>query len=648
MASGSVDIALAQAQRLLPSSPLAAAEQASEVLKVAPAHPGARLILGSAQGLMGQGAAAVETLSTLAREQPRSAIVHFELGIALANAGDVTRAASALRMAAALKPGWPEAWRKLAESLDLLGDEDGSDAARAHFLRAANSDPALAGAATSLVANDLPQAEAALRIHLTAHPTDVAALRMLAEVVARLRHYADAQRILERCLELAPGFEAARHTYALVLQRQAKSVAALPEIERLLGREPGNLSYRTLQVAILVSLGDYVRAIAVLEAALRIDAHQPRLWMTYGQALKAAERPADSAAAYRHAIVLEPTLGAAYWNLANLKAFRFGSDDIETMRTRLARLDLSPLDRLHFDFALGKALEDERRFEAAFRHYREGNAQRLQLRPYRADATTGFVRRAQSLYTRQFLARHGNSGCMAKDPIFILGLPRSGSTLIEQILAHHSQVEGTLELPDIPAIARDLSGRPGQACGGLYPEVLTQFAPVMLRRLGERFLSSARAQRRTSAPIFIDRMPNNWLHLGLIHLILPNARIIDARRHPMACCFANFKHLFARGQGFSYSLTDLGAYYRDYVDLMTHFDQVLPGRVHRVIYERLVDDTEAEVRRLLDHCGLEFEPACLRPPIYRDSLEHWKHFEPWLAPLASALGPALTHYPGMH
>jgi tetratricopeptide (TPR) repeat protein len=648
MSTGAVDVALAQAQRLLPSSPLAAAEQASQVLKVVPAHPGARLILGSAQGLMGQGAAAVETLSTLAREQPRSAIVHFELGIALANAGDLTRAANALRKAAALKPGWPEPWRKLAESLDLLGDEDGTDAARAHWLRAANNDPVLAAAATSLVANDLPQAEAALRTHLAGHPADVAALRMLAEVVGRLRHYGDAQRILERCLELAPGFDAARHTYAIVLQRQAKSVAALPEVERLLGREPGNLIYRTLHAVILASLGDHIRAIAVLEAALRVNAHQARLWMTYGHALKHAQRPADSAAAYRRAIALEPTLGEAYWNLANLRAWRFGADDIEIMRTRLARLDLSPMDRLHFDFALGKALEDERNFEAAFRHYREGNAQRLRLRPYHAGETTGFVRRAQALYTREFFARHANSGCTATDPIFILGLPRSGSTLIEQILASHSAVEGTMELPDIPAIARDLSGKPGQARGGLYPEVLTEISPVTLRRLGERFLSSTRVQRRTSAPVFIDRMPDNWLHLGLIHLILPNARIIDARRHPMACGFANFKHHFAHGQGFSYSLTDLGAYYRDYVDLMTHFDQVLPGRVHRVIYERLVDDTEAEVRRLLDHCGLEFEPACLRPSIYRDSLEHWRHFEPWLAPLAAALGPALTHYPGMH
>jgi tetratricopeptide (TPR) repeat protein len=642
-----VDVALAHAQRLLPGSPQAAAAQASEVLKVVPTHPGARLILGSAQGLLGQGTAAVATLAALAREQPRSAVVHFELGIALANTGDGPHAAIALRKAAALKPSWPEAWRKLAECLDLLGDEAGGAAARAHFLRAANNDPALANAAACLVANDLPQAEAALRAHLEGHPTDVAALRMLAEVADRLRRYGDAQRTLERCLELAPGFDAARHNYAIVLLRQAKAAAALPEVERLLGREPANLTYRTLHAAVLASLGDYVRSIAVLEAVLRVNARQPRIWMSYGQALKTAGRSADSVAAYRHAIGLEPTLGEAYWSLANLETFRFTGEDIETMRTRLARLDLSPSDRLHFAFALGKAHEDDQQYEPAFRHYSAGNAQRLELRPYHAEATTGFVRRAKALYTPEFFARHCDSGCTATDPIFILGMPRAGATLIEQILASHSQVEGTMELPEIPAIARELSGKPGQARGGTYPEVLSEFAPATLRRLGEQFLSATRAQRRTSAPIFIDRMPNNWLHLGLIHLILPNARIIDARRHPMACCVANFTHHFARGQRFSYSLPDLAAYYRDYVDLMAHFDRVLPARVHRVLYERLVDDTDSEVRRLLAYCGLEFEPGCAEPvrqPLYRAGLDHWKHFAPWLGPLEAALGPVLTRY----
>jgi predicted Zn-dependent protease len=639
------EVALALAQRLLPGSPLAAAAQASEVLKVAPTHPGARLILGSAQGLLGQGSEAVATLSALAREQPRSAIVHFELGIALGNAGDGPRAAIALRKATALKPTWPEAWRKLADCMDLLGDEIGSDAARAHFLRASNNDPALASAASCLVANDLPQAEAALRAHLATHPTDVAALRMLAEVTARLRRYCEAQKVLERCLELAPGFDAARYNYAIVLHRQAKDAAALPEVERLLGREPDNLNYRVVQTAVLSSLGDYVRGIAVLEAVLRLHAHQPRIWMRYGHALKSAGRTQDSAAAYRRAICLEPTLGEAYWSLANLESFRFTAEDIGAMRTRLSHLDLAASDRLHFDFALGKALEDEQQYEAAFRHYSAGNAQHLELHVYHAEETTGFIRRAKALYTPEFFARHRHSGSSATDPIFILGLPRAGSRLIEQVLTRHSQVEGTIELPDIPAIARELSGRPGQAQGGMYPQVLAEVSPVTLRRLGERFLSAARIQRRTSAPLFIDAMPDNWLHLGLIHLILPNARIIDARRHPLACCLANFKRHGAHDQDFSYSLTDLGACYRDYVDLMAHFELVLPGRVHRVIHEHLVHDTEKQVRELLGYCGLEFEAGCVPlEPRDRETLDDWRHYAPWLGPLEGALGPVLTQY----
>lgn len=639
MAANMVDAALADAQRLLPDSPQAAAAHASEVLKVLPTHPGARLILASAQGLLGQGTAAVETLAALAREQPRSAVVHFELGIALANTGQVPPAAVALRKAAALKPSWPEAWRKLADISDLLGDEAGSAAARAHFLQAANNDPALANAAHCLVANDLPQAEAALRGHLQGRPTDVAALRMLAEVTARLHRYGDAQKILERCLDLAPGFDAVRYHYALVLLRQAKAGAALPEVERLLGRDPANLSYRSLQATVLASLGDYVRSIAVLEAVLRVNDRQPRLWMTYGDALKTAGRTVDCVAAYRHAIALEPTLGEAYWNLANLRCCHFTAEDVDTMRTRLARLDLSTSDRLHFEFALGKALEDERQYAAAFGHYCAANALRLTLRPYDREETTGFVRRAKALYTSEFFADHRNSGCAATDPIFILGMPRAGAALVEQILASHSRVEGTMELPDIPAIVRDLAARPGQTCGALYPEVLAEVAPAMLRRLGERYLSAARIQRRTSAPIFIDRMPNNWLHLGLIHLILPNARIIDVRRHPLACCFANFKQHCARDPAFSYSLTDLAACYSDYVDLMAHFDRVLPGRIHRVIYERLVNDTDTEVRRLLAYCGLEFEPTCLPgESLLRDGSDDWQHFAPWLGPLETALG----------
>jgi len=385
--------------------------------------------------------------------------------------------------------------------------------------------------------------------------------------------------------------------------------------------------------------------------------------MGYGHALKTEGQTRQSITAYRRAIELEPTLGEAYWSLANLKTYRFSAADTGAMRRALAREDLAAEDRLHFEFALGKALEDEAAYEESFAHYEAGSAIRRALSPYDAGETTGFLRRSKALYTREFFAARAGSGTAAPDPIFVVGMPRSGSTLLEQILASHPLVEGTMELPDIAAMVRELVSPRTHEDWPRYPQVLEPLS-AELRELGERYLAQTRVQRKTDAPYFIDKMPNNFMHVGFIHLILPNARIIDARRHPLACCLSNFKQHFARGQSFSYSLDDVGRYYRDYVELMAHFDAVLPGRVHRVIYERLVDDPEAVVRQVLDYCGLPFDARCLRfyeneravrtasseqvrRPIYREGIDHWKHFEPWLGPLTAALGPVLDQYPAI-
>ena len=661
---GTLETALAHATRLLEAQPALAAAQASEILKAVPGHPHARLLLGAAQRLNGDSIVAVATLSALAQEQPNSAATYVELGLSLGQVGRTAEAVTALRRAVQLKPDRPDAWRQLADHLDLIGEAAAADQARARFIKAANRDPRLMAAANALVENDLPRAEALLREHLRAHETDVAALRMLAEVGARLRRYADSQALLERCLELAPSFHAARHNLAMVLYRQAKSEAALHEIEHLLRIEPRNPSYRNLKAAVLANLGDFSESIEVYEAVLREYPDQAKVWMSYGHALKTARRYDDSVTAYRRAIALTPSLGEAYWSLANLKTFRFGAADIDAMRTALAGEELTPDDRLHYEYALGKALEDAAAYEESFQHYSIGAAIRRRLTPYDADETTDHVRRSRAVFTPELFAAHQGGGCHAPDPIFVVGLPRAGSTLIEQILASHSRVEGTMELPDIPAMARELNGRHNRAAPALYPGNLASMRPEELRALGERYLAQTRVQRKSAAPHFIDKMPNNFMHVGLLHLILPNARIIDARRHPLGCCFSGFKQHFARGQNFSYSLTDAGRYYRDYVELMAHFDAVLPGRVHRVHYESMIDDTEVEVRRLLDYCGLPFEAGCLkfyeneravrtasseqvRQPIYREGVDHWKHFEPWLEPLKEALGPVLESYPAV-
>jgi tetratricopeptide (TPR) repeat protein len=542
-----------------------------------------------------------------------------------------------------------------------MGDDAAADSARSRFLKTSTQDPRLLSAAAALCDNEIATAETLLRTHLRERPTDIAAIRMFAEVAARLGRYRDAENLLARCLELAPSFHGARHNFAVVLFRQGKSAAALPEVERLLAAEPRNPNYLSLQAAVLAGIGEYERAVGIYKEVLAQYPSQARIWMSYGHALKTSGRTAEGIAAYRRTIELEPRFGEAWWSLANLKTFRFSAQDIEGLRAQLARADLTPEDRYHLHFALGKALEDLSDHGASFTHYEQGNALRRSQLHYDASHTSRHVARSRALFTREFFAARAGAGASAGDPIFIVGLPRAGSTLVEQILASHPQVEGTMELPDVPAIAQSLG--PGTRGGtARYPEVLSELSPAELRALGDTYLARTRIQRKSAAPFFIDKLPNNFLHVGLIHLMLPNAKIIDARRHPLGCCFSAFKQHFARGQSFTYDLAELGAYYRDYVELMAHFDEVLPQRVHRVLYERMVQDTESEVRRLLDYCGLAFEPQCLRfyeneravrtasseqvrTPIFREGLDQWRHYEPWLGPLKSALGPALAAYP---
>ncbi|MDR3506973.1 MAG: sulfotransferase [Caulobacteraceae bacterium] len=544
----------------------------------------------------------------------------------------------------------------------MAGQTKAADDAYARQIQASVNDPVLMEAAQALVDGRLAVTERLLRAHLNDNPTDVAAIRMLAEVGGRLGRYEDAEALLARCLELAPSFSPARYNYAIVLNRLNKQTEALAEIEPLLQQEPRNPGYRNLRAAILSQIGEYAGAIDDYASVLKDFPDQPKIWMSYGHLMKTVGRQAESIAAYRKSIDLAPALGEAYWSLANLKTVSFEASDMEAMRAQLARQDITNEDRFHLHFALGKALEDAGLYADSFEHYRQGNALRREAAPYDADLTHENVQRTIATFTSDFVASRAGSGCPAPDPIFVVGLPRSGSTLVEQILSSHSAVEGTMELPDIIAIAKRLGGRRAVGDSSAYPECLGELGADDLAELGEEFLARTRVQRKLGRPFFIDKMPNNFMHVGMIHLVLPNAKIIDARRRPMACCFSGFKQHFARGQLFTYDLDDIGRYYADYVALMSHFDAVLPGRVHRVIYEQMVADPEAEVRRLLAYCGLPFEEQCLRfyesgravrtasseqvrRPIFTDGVDQWRNFEPFLGALEAALGPILTTYP---
>jgi Flp pilus assembly protein TadD len=659
--TASLDIALAHAARLLASDPALAAEQATEILRVVGDHPLALLLLGAAHCACGDAGKALGILVPLAAAHPQWAQAQLELGVALGQAGRGGEALSALRRAVALKPDLPRAWLALADHLVAIGDAQGADAAYTSHIRYSTADPRLLAAATALCDQRIPEAEAQLREHLKQAPTDVAAIRMLAEVAGRLGRDDDAEVLLARCLELAPGFHAARQNHAFVLNRCNRHAEALDDAETLLAADPGNPGYLNLKAVILSRIGDSDQAIALYETILATHPDHPKLWTSYGHALKTAGLQERAIAAYRRSIELDPDHGEAYWSLANLKTFRFDDADVRAMQERLAQVGLASEHRHHFEFALGKALEDAGEYAGSFQHYLEGNTLRKATAPYIANDTTTRARHARQVYTREFFQQRAGCGSDAPDPIFIVGLPRAGSTLIEQILSSHSAVEGTMELPEIISITRALRKRTDSPQATSYHDVVAELDADQLRALGERYLQRTRIHRMSGAPLFIDKMPNNFAHIGLIHLVLPNAKIIDARRHPLACCLSGFKQHFARGQNHTYDLDDLGRYYRDYVELMDHFDEALPGRVHRVIYEDMVDDTETEVRRLLAYCGLPFEDQCLRffenpravrtasseqvrKPIYREGIDHWRHYEPWLEPLKSALGPVLESW----
>ena len=511
-------------------------------------------------------------------------------------------------------------------------------------LAAATRDPALLRAALALRQNRLDEAEPLLKAHLKADPFDVAAIRMLAELAARIGRIQDAETLLRRTLELAPEFSAARVNLATVLYRSNRAAEALAQLDTLdVEREEGSAN---LRAAVLNRLGEFEGALALYEAMLARFPGHARVWMSQGHVLKTVGRLEEAVAAYRRAVALEPGFGEAWWSLANLKTVKLDEGDRAAMAQALAREDLAPEDRFHLEFASARAWEDAGDTAQAFAAYSAANAHRRALIHYDAAETTRRVERMTRTFDAAFFAR-APQGCDAPDPIFIVGLPRAGSTLVEQILASHSQVEATAELPDIPELWGSLGADPHAA--------LAAMTPGQAQAIGRDYLRRASPQRKTGRPFFIDKLPNNWLYTGFIKTILPRARIVDVRRHPLSAGVANFRQHFARGQHFAYDLADLGHYYRDYVALMAHFDAALPGAVHRIGYEALVADSEGEIRALLAALGLPFEEACLtfhqtdrpvrtpssqqvRSPIFRQGTENWQAWDAWLGPLRTALG----------
>jgi len=652
---GDLQVALKNAADLLAHDPRLTEEQAQEILKIYPEAVDAKRLLATAYRLQKMPQKGLDVLAPLLAEHTDSPDLFHEIAQCQGGVGQGDDAIRSLRKAVTIDPKHAAAWQSLGHQLAVTGDEEGSSQAFQQHFELSTSHPELIEATRLLREGKLGKAERIVRDLLKKHPADVSAIRVLADIGVKLGQFTDAGHLLERCLELAPDFHTARYSYSMVLMRQQEPEAAIDEAEKLLAQEPNNPNFLTLKASILTRIGDQSAALEIYEKVLKNYPNQARAQMSYGHTLKTVGRLEEAIKAYKKCIRLSPDVGEAYWSLANLKTFRFGDEDIDNMRRQVTTEGGDADDQSHLAFALGKALEDHKEYDESFKFYGRGNAiRRVGHRHHSKVNVLESVRQVRALPAAFFEERMG-WGCQAPDPIFVVGLPRAGSTLLEQILASHSQVEGTTELQDIIAISRKLANKNRENPAGKYPEVLAELPADQFRELGESYLETTRIQR-TDTPFFIDKMPNNFRHIGLIHLILPNSKIIDARRHPMGGCFSGFKQLFAKGQTFTYGLEDIGKYYRDYVRVMDHWDAVLPGRVHRVQYEEMVADTEAQIRALLDYCGLEFEEQCLRfyeterairtpsaeqvrKPIYKEGLEQWRQFEAHLDPLKEALGP---------
>jgi predicted Zn-dependent protease len=647
-------------RELLERGQFAAAFSAAQALQQeSPENRDVLYLTAVSQRYLGRIQDALATLVVLERHHPNYAWLYQERGhchVGLRAAGPATEA---FAHAVALNSTLSGSWNALQLLYRMSGRSADAEHAATQVANLATLPRDIVTAFSMYADGEIQDAEHVVRQYLLKHGDHVEGMRLLAQIGVKMDVLDDAECLLESLLTIAPQHHVARYEYALVLLKRHKHVRSGEEVEKLLKIDPGNPAYRTTFATVCTGFGDHQRALTLYQDILRLTPHEPELHLSIGHALKTLGRPQEAIEAYRAAAAAKPSFGEACWSLANLKTYRFTDAEIDRMRAAETDPATALVDRYHFCFAIGKALEDRAQYAESFRYYQDGNALKKTECLYRPDPLERTAKLQQSLCTREFFAARSEFGSADASPIFIVGLPRSGSTLIEQILASHSKVEGTMELADIPRLVQDLQGRETHGSVPKYPGILGTLGAQEFRRMGEKYLSDTLVYRQAAPgakPFFIDKMPNNFRHLALIHLILPNAKIIDARREPLACCFSNFKQLFASGQQFTYSIEDITRYYRMYVELMAHWNAALPSKILRVEHEGVVRDLESNVRRILEFCELEFEAACLdfhktkrnvhtasseqvRQPIFKDGLEQWRHFDPWLGPLKAALGP---------
>jgi len=605
--------------------------------------------------------AALECLETLKSVAPEYGRAHQEEGHTYRDWGRLDNALQAYARACRFNPALESSWRGQLDIMRQKGLERQAIQVQGQLERLSKLPQPLIGVMDLIAQGHLLKAEDICRQFLQKVPHHVEGMRLLATIGLRLGVLDDAEFLLESATKLEPDNVQVRIDYIQALRKRQKFEQALDQARYLLETSPENVQFKSLFAVESMQAGDYETAVRVFDEILKAIPGDPVTLTSKGHAYKTRGQYEPAVSSYRAALASQPQYGEAYYSLANLKVYTFSDDEIRNMHVQESDRNVAHTDRIYLCFALGKAYEDAGDFATSFEYYQRGNHLKKSQSRYNAEQMSEELLAQREVCGAELFERRSGAGHSAPDPIFIVGLPRAGSTLLEQILSSHSQVDGTMELPNILSLSQSLRRRGRQSAASGYPQVLAELSAEELELFGQQFITDTKIHRK-AAPFFIDKMPNNFRHIGLIHLILPNARVIDARRHPMACCFSGFKQLFAEGQEFTYDLEDIGRYYRDYVGLMDHWNEVLPGKVLRVHYEDVVADLEPQVRRLLDYCQLPFEQACVdyhkteravrtpsseqvRKPIFKTGLEQWRHFEPHLDPLKMALGPILDRYP---
>ena len=598
-------------------------------------------------------------LARVTAEAPSFAKPHEDLGFLLVQQQRPLEALPYLQRATHLDPTLESAWFTLGKALAMLGRGAEADEAFERCFALSPERRLMAHAAEHQKEGRLEEAEQFYRRILRHNPRNVDAMRLLALIALKAGRADEAENLLDRAIALAPDYLHAIFDLGRLRKDQDRYGEALECFDRAIALEPGNPQAHFLRGSTLAPAAFTHEAIAAYQRCLELKPDHVGALLGLGHVLKAVGRYHEAVASYSECIRRRPESGETYWSLANLKTYRFDDGAIAEMERRVSETGLNVQSQVNFLFALGKAHEDCGDFDRAWQYYRAGNTKQRSEVAYDPVQTESMNDRLISVFSADFLHSRQGTGLADPAPIFIMGLPRSGSTLLEQILASHSQVEGTSELPYLGRVATSLNRNRADTIS--YPEAVRELQPRNFRSLGEDYLFSARMHRRADAPRFIDKMPNNFPNIGLLSLILPQAKIIDARRHPLDACFSCYRQLFAKGQAFTYDLTEIGEYYLQYQRMMDHWVSVLPGRVLTVQYEDVVTDFEPQVRRLLEFCRLPWDETCLRfyeserpvrtpsseqvsQPIYDRSIGHWSHYQRELGELIEVIAPIRDRY----